>query len=191
VTRTRRSHRAVGLALAPVLALVGGGCARDLPSAAVTCTDLGGLALVAQAVPEAQAIPCFPATPFGYRTTTFDVGSGHAEIGLSHAVLGADVAVLRIAARCDVDEGPVPATPALGARSDHVVQAPGGGVTGHLAEGLGGACLVVALRLDHPDGDRALADLDGAWTLLPRADLAADLARESGGRLRLDEHSAG
>ncbi len=171
------------VAVALALLLGATGCAQgDLPAVAATCDDLDALTLVAQAVPEARSVPCFPEMPFGYRTTTFDVESGRARIALSHAVTGLDAAVMTVAATCDDD--PTRRAPAAG-ELQRVVGDGDGDTTEVWVQGLGQAYLVVELHGDHPHAARAVADLEGAWRLLPRANLAASLATQSGGLLRL------
>ena len=176
--------RIVAVALA-ALALTG--CGQDLPSATAMCADTNALVLIAQAVPDADAVPCFPDMPYGYRTTTFDVESGHAEIALSHAVIGLDAAVLSIGDTCVLDEEEAPVdVPDRGRLEQHLERTDDGGISGWIAQGLGDACLVVTLDLDHAEGHRALEDLGGSWTLLPREDLSATLHEETHGLLGLD-----
>ncbi|WP_108667474.1 hypothetical protein [Euzebya rosea] len=177
-----------GRMVAVVLAaLAVGGCGQDLPSATAMCADTNALVLIAQAVPDAESIPCFPEMPYGYRTTTFDVESGHAEIALSHAVVGLDAAVLSIGDTCVLDEEEAPvSTPERGHLEQHLERTDSGGIGGWITQGLGDACLVITLDLDHAQGDRALDDLDESWTLLSREDLSATLHAETDGLLGLD-----
>lgn len=175
------------LAIGMVLAIGLGGCSQDLPSATAMCADTNALVLIAQAVPEAESIPCFPDMPYGYRTTTFDVEAGHAVVALSHAVVGLDAARLSISDTCVLEgaEEPLP-TPDPGRLDHNLERTDSGGITGWVVQGLGDACLAITLDLDHADGRRALEDLDMSWTLLTRADLSATLAEETDGLLELD-----
>lgn len=187
MTRPGRTRaRATALAAVAVAVLAGGCTSGDLPSASVNCDDVGALTLVAQAVPEAESVPCFPAMPFGYRTTTADIESGRAELTLSHAVIGPDAVVMTIAEGCLAPDAGDPLEPApAGGIVATTERTSVGGVSGHLVQDLGGACLVAALHLDHPDGPRALTDLEGSWQLMSRERLAESLAQQTDGRLRL------
>lgn len=157
------------LAIALAAVLGASACSGDLPSVAPRCDNQPAMQLIAQAVPEARQVPCFPTMPFGFEATTFDVHSAMADLRLSHAVIGKDAILLTLAASCTSADGePADRAPTDGAQ---LTRTPDGGVTGQILFDVG-ACLLVDVRLDHPDGQRALDDFLAKLQLLDRSEVA-------------------
>lgn len=167
-----------------VLALAAASCA-GLPAVAPTCDDLEVLALEAQSVPSAGAVPCLADVPEGWTVSLFSAGDAGTRFALDHAIAGRETIVVDVAADCrtpdgDVRPGGVPA---------HVVDegdSDADGYTGERLVPLDGGCAAIHLDLATEKWRDVLEEFDRIFTTVDR-DLLADRLRDaSDGVLRLD-----
>lgn len=172
-----------------VLALVGTACAGgDLPSVSPVCDDVESLALVAQAVPESQVVPCWDGMPFAWEATTFDVDRGKARIHFEHEVAGLDAARMLFRADCEhPDSGEAVTPPVDGEPHEQQTELEGGGLQAVRTVPVDGGCFTLAFDLPIEDAQRALTDFDATLTWLTRSEVSERLREQSDGRLELND----
>ena len=180
MTAARAWGRAVALAVVAALPACGR-ASQAMPA----CTPGNRLAIVAQAVPSAQYLPCVAAMPVGWNFGQFDVEDGRVSFWLDHDREGARTAEVAFAAGCDTtgafDQGPADGaeryvrpgsvSPAFAATTYDVV--PGGCVTYRYSFTKG----------ENAEHIRLLNELFEAISLFPRAAVEEEVRRDLGQEL--------
>ena len=179
-------------ALLAVAALTG--CANG--STAVTepplCTagddDAGnGVILMAQSVPTAQWIPCIRAAlPLGWDFHHLDARNGSARFWLDSDRDGVQAVEVRLQASCDTQGTTEVPSDREGMRRLERVDRVSPTYAGERFYVFEGGCLTVAFSLDGASAGEALAVSSQVVGVVARADLAAQVREESGGRIELD-----
>ncbi len=178
------------LLVAALAGTVLGSACTDLPSVQPLCDQLEPMVLMAQSTPDAPEVACLDRIPFGFRATTFDVGSDEATWHLSHEVVGLDVVRVRLDDACrsfapDRDLSEVDGE--TGEWTQYVVEQ-GDTYKADWVRRRGGGCIVVTLDIPDPEWQNVVEEFQPWLRVVARADVAARLLEESDGQLRLNEH---
>jgi membrane-associated phospholipid phosphatase/tRNA A-37 threonylcarbamoyl transferase component Bud32 len=182
----RRVVMAVGVVVVGTLGLFGTYhllTPADLPiAAAPTCGTSDVMVLMAQSVPEATAIPCIDALPAGWQVGEFTVRSEEARFWIDSDRVGrhAVEVTLQPADRCAGDRGnEVPSeVPGMRRFERRLQPAP---LLQHVRTYQSdGACVTYRITFDGEVTASAMAGLDLALGFQPRAELVAEVERQSG-----------
>lgn len=177
--------------LATALGLSAAACAVDLPAAAPLCDSVEVLVLMAQAVPQAEEIPCLTELPLGWSVDQFEPESGAVHFTVSYAVAGGQVFDARFASSCqetDQQGTTRPVDVAPGETADQL-RHEGDLLEGDHHRGLAGACLSARVELDAEDGRRLLEEFDDLLTTVGREELSERMAEITGRRVDLPRAS--
>ena len=151
-----------------------------LPAAVPFCDSVPGLALVAQSVPTAAYVPCLSSLPPGWRAGDFRAGRGSASFSLTSDRAPRNPVLVGLTALCDVS-GATPTSPrAAGARSEIRLWSISPRYAGTLSDVFAGGC--VTYRFDLPRGPHIalVSEFEGAVSLHPRQEVAAELRQRLG-----------
>jgi hypothetical protein len=187
-----------GAPVATLLGLLTGGlltgCASD--STAITaeplCTDGSGNAdngvvLIAQSVPTATSVPCISAAlPLGWNFEHLDARNGVSRFWLSSDRDGQQAVEVRLEKSCDTAGATeVPSDREGMTRLERVdrLTPSYAGARYYLFDG---GCLTFVFALAGDNAGEALGVSSQVVGVVARADLAAQVQKESGGRLTLD-----
>jgi hypothetical protein len=188
--------RACRVGVLPVV-LAGGllaGCAGE--STAITTPPLcssgddgagNGVILMAQSVPTATWVPCISAAlPLGWEFHHLDARNGVARFWLDSDRDGEQAVEVRLEASCDTKGATEVPTDREGMRRLERVERMSPAYAGERHYLFDGGCLTVAFSLDGDSAGEALGLASHVVGVVARADLAAQVHEESGGRLSLD-----
>jgi hypothetical protein len=188
--RAARAAALLVLATAGLLA----GCAKDSTAimAAPLCQESpdradNGVILMAQSVPTATWVPCISAAlPLGWSFHHLDARNGVARFWLDSDRDGQKAVEVRLEESCDTaGSTEVPSDREEMTRLERVDRM-SPAYAGERYYVFEGGCLTIVFSLDGDNAGEALALSSQVVGVLPRADLAAQVRHESGGRLSLD-----
>jgi len=188
--RAARAAALLVLATAGLLA----GCAKDSTAimAAPLCRENpdgadNGVILMAQSVPTATWVPCISAAlPLGWSFHHLDARNGVARFWLDSNRDGQKAVEVRLEESCDTaGSTEVPSDREEMTRLERVDRM-SPAYAGERYYVFEGGCLTIVFSLDGDNAGEALALSSQVVGVLPRADLAAQVRHESGGRLSLD-----
>ena len=149
-----------------------------------------GVVLMAQAVPSASWLPCLDAVPLGWRLAGVEVRDGSGAFWLDSDRDGVRAIEARLTEACDTrDATEIPSDRAGLRRLEQVTQVHPQYV-GTRFHGFGGGCLAVVFRPAGAYRAEPLAVATESIDVVRRADVAAHVHEESGGRLHLDGPAA-
>ena len=188
-----RATRAAAVAVLTAVCLLSA-CASD--STAVTspplCSQHGrgadnGVILMAQSVPTATWVPCISsALPLGWSFHHLDARNGISRFWLDSDRDGQQAVEFRLEKTCDTTGATrVPSDRESMTRLERVDRL-SPSYAGARFYRFDGGCVTVVFALDGDNPGEALALSSQVVGAVPRADLAAQVRRESGGRLTLD-----
>jgi hypothetical protein len=170
------------------------GCASD--STAITapplCSDRSGAAgngvvLMAQSVPTASWVPCISsALPLGWNFHHLDARNGVSRFWLDSDRDGQQAVEVRLAESCDTAGATEVPTDRVGMTRLERVDRLSPSYAGERYYRFDGGCVTVVFALDGDNPGEALALSSQVVGAVTRADLAAQVRKESGGRLTLD-----
>ena len=184
------------MAAAPVLILAGllTGCASD--STAITspplCSDPSdeadnGVILMAQSVPTATWVPCISgALPLGWSFHHLDARNGIARFWLDSDRDGTQAVEVRLEESCDTAGSTEVPSDREGMTRLERIDRLSPSYAGERYYLFAGGCVTVVFALDGDSAGEALAVSSQTVGAVSRADLAAQVHHESGGRLELD-----
>lgn len=185
-----RAGRATALLAVGVLTGCAGGSTAVTEPPLCSVGDEGaghGVILMAQSVPTAQWIPCIRAAlPLGWGFHHLDARNGSARFWLDSDRDGLQAVEVRLQASCDTDDTTEVPSDREGMRRLERVDRVSPTYTGERYYVFEGGCLTVAFSLDGDSAGEALAVSSQVVGVVARADLAAQVREESGGRLDLD-----
>jgi hypothetical protein len=190
-------HRRLSPAAALAAALVTG-CAAptSLGSDELACRagDDGeparGVVLMAQAVPSASWLPCLDAVPLGWRLAGVEIRDGSGGFWLDSDRDGVRAIEARLTASCDTrDATEIPSDRAGLRRLEQVTQVHPEYV-GTRYYVFDGGCLAMVFRLAGDYRAEPLAVATESIDVVGRAEVAAYVHEESGGRVHLDGPAA-
>ncbi len=148
------------------------------------------LVLMAQAVPSASWVPCLDAVPLGWRLADVQVRDGSGAFWLDSDRDGVRAIEARLTASCDTrDATEIPSDREGLRRLEQVTQVHPQYV-GTRFYVFDGGCLAMVFRLDGDYRAEPLAVATESIDVVRRADVAAYVHEESGGRLHLDGPAA-
>ncbi|MGY1746802.1 hypothetical protein [Blastococcus sp. SYSU D00695] len=187
----RRGRRAAGV----LVLLAAGGCtsggtgvSHSVPacSGGDDGTAANGVVLMAQAVPSASWVPCVGGVPLGWDFAGLDARRGSARFWLDSDRDGHHAIEVRLEASCDTGGATaVPSDREGLTRLERVVQvAPE--YHGRRFYLFDGGCITVVFTLAGEYRGEPLALATQGIGVVSRADLAAQVREETGGRLDLD-----
>lgn len=177
---------------AAVAAVATAGCAVSVGPAASppVCQSFGRpgsppVLLMAQSVPTATLIPCISLVPAGWSVHGFSARNGHAEFRMGSDIAGPQAVDVVLVRRCDVRGATEVPTDQPGATRWERISSVSAGYRGTRYYLFPGGCTRYDFRLK---GSRAapVNDVSLAVDFVSRAQIAADVARQSHGRLHLD-----
>lgn len=174
-----------------VVALAATACSGDLPATAPTCEAFEVLAVQAQALPEAQEVPCLQELPFGWTVTTFEAESGGATYHLSHAAFGNDVVQVGFAPECVSPSTGETVALEAGEDQDRVLEQGPALYRAERFEAVDGACIVTAYAFDTEGWADGFEEIDELLVSIARDDLTQRLLDETDGVLDLDRSGSG
>ena len=188
--------RAAPSAVVPLLVAMGllGGCAGD--STAITSPPLcshgstgadNSVILMAQSVPTATWVPCVrSALPLGWSFHHLDARNGVSRFWLDSDRDGQQAVEVRLAESCDTAGATQVPTDREGMTRLERVDRLSPSYAGQRYYRFDGACITVVFALDGDNPGEALALSSQVVGVVARSDLAAQVQKESGGRLTLD-----
>jgi hypothetical protein len=142
---------------------------------------------MAQSVPTAQWIPCIRAAlPLGWDFHHLDARNGSARFWLDSDRDGVQAVEVRLEPSCDTDRTTEVPSDREGMRRLERVDRVSPTYAGERFYVFEGGCLTVVFSLDGSSAGEALAVSSQVVGVVSRADLAAQVREESGGRLDLD-----
>jgi hypothetical protein len=183
-------------AAVPLLVAVGllGGCASD--STAITAPPLcshgsdgadKAVILMAQSVPTATWVPCIrSALPLGWSFHHLDARNRVSRFWLDSDRDGQEAVEVRLEQDCDTSGATEVPSDREGMTRLERVDRLSPSYAGERFYRFDGGCLTVVFALDGDNPGEALALSSQVVGVMPRADLAAQVRKESGGRLTLD-----
>ena len=191
--RYRRLSPAVALAAVLVT-----GCATpaSLGSDELACRagDGGdparGVVLMAQAVPSASWLPCLDAVPLGWRLAGVEIRDGSGAFWLDSDRDGVRAIEARLTASCDTRDATEIPSDRAGLRRLELVTQVHPEYVGTRYYVFDGGCLAMVFRLAGDYRAEPLAVATESIDVVRRADVAAYVHEESGGRLQLDGPAA-
>jgi hypothetical protein len=187
-----------GATVATLLTLLSGalltGCAGDSTAiaSAPLCSDRSGAAgngviLMAQSVPTATWVPCISAAlPLGWNFHHLDARNGVSRFWLDSDRDGQQAVEVRLEQSCDVAGATQVPTDREGMTRLERVDRLSPAYAGERFYRFPGGCVTVVFALDGDNPSEALALSSQVVGAVARADLAAQVQKESGGRLTLD-----
>jgi hypothetical protein len=192
VSRSRRTAAAVVLLAAPLSAAGCGGGSTSVSDELPACasgddaTAAHGVVLMAQAVPTAAWVPCVESVPVGWTFAGLDAHSGGARFWLDSDRDGTHAIEVALDAGCDTGGATeIPSEREDLRRFERVTQ-----VTpqyhGRRYYVFDGGCTTITFRLTGENRGEPLALATQSLGVVGREELAAQVHRESGGRLQLD-----
>jgi hypothetical protein len=177
-------RRASLAAAALVLATVPAACSSDTRSTPMCSFDASFSALVleAQAVPNADRVPCIRALPAGWSVFETHIESGRARFSLSSDRAGSRALQMTFTARCDTSGATEIPSHEKGTRRFERVEVVTPGFKSTRYYRFAGGC--AAYRFELEDEGRALAnELTFALSFISRETLDAKLRKDSHGNL--------
>lgn len=175
---------------AATLALAASACGGDLPATAPTCESFQILAIQAQALPDAQHVPCIHEVPFGWTVTTFEVEEGGASFHLSHAALGNDVVRVHLAEDCVSPSSGERVAIAAGEDQERVTDQGPAMYRAERFEAVEGACIVTEFDFDTEGWEDPFREVSGELATVARDELRQRLLDETDGVLDVDDSSS-
>ncbi|MGY1681075.1 hypothetical protein [Geodermatophilus sp. SYSU D01176] len=149
-----------------------------------------GVVLMAQAVPSASWLPCLDAVPLGWHLAGVEIRNGSGEFWLDSDRDGVRAIEARLTASCDTrDATEIPSDREGLRRFEQVVQVRPRYV-GTRFYVFDGGCLAMVFQLSGDYRAEPLAVATESIDAVPRADVAAHVHEQSGGRLHLDGPAA-
>jgi len=188
--------RPARIAAVPLVSVAGllTGCASD--STAITspplCADRSGAAgngviLMAQSVPTASWVPCISnALPLGWNFHHLDARNGVSRFWLDSDRDGQQAVEVRLAESCDTSGATEVPSDREGMTRLERVDRLSPAYAGERYYRFDGGCVTVVFALDGDNPGEALALSSQVVGAVARGDLAAQVRKQSGGRLTLD-----
>lgn len=201
---SRPAGRAAAVLSALLSLLLAGsltGCGDDsaaaigrAPSCPARGADAGnGVVLMAQTVPTASWVPCLhtSALPQGWDFQHLDARAGGSRFWLGNAIEGMRSVEVRLDRSCDVSGATEIASDREEMHRFERVRRVSPTFAGERLYLFRGGCLTFVFRLDGDSPGEALALASQAVGVVSRADLRAQVHRDSGGRVELDPPAGG
>jgi hypothetical protein len=175
------------------------GCASNSTAivSAPLCKNGGGgadtsVVLMAQSVPTATQVPCIGAAlPLGWSFHHLDARNGISRFWLDSDRDGQQAVEVRLSESCDTGGTTEVPTDRDGMRRRERVDRISPSYQGARYYLFDGGCMTVAFALDSDNAGEALAVASQVVGVVARDDLAAQVHKDSGGRLTLDPHGDG
>lgn len=187
------SRAAVAVVGAVLAAVATAGCSVSVGSTATppVCQSLGRpgsppVLLMAQAVPTATLIPCISLVPAGWSVRGFSARNGQADFRLGSDIAGKQAVDVVLVRHCDVRGATQVPTDQPGATRWERISSVSAGYRGTRYYLFPGGCTRYDFMLKGPSRAAPVNDVSLAVDFVTRAQVAADVARESHGRLHLD-----
>lgn len=179
--------RRVSLAAAAlVLAVAPAGCGADTSSTPMCSLDanFNALVLEAQAVPNADRVPCIRALPAGWSVLNTEIERGRARFALSSDRAGPRALQVTFSSRCDTSGATEIPSDERGTRRYERIEVVTPGFTGTRYYRFAGGC--AAYRFEFEEEGSALAnEATLAVSFISRETLAEKVREESNGNLTL------
>ena len=170
-----------------VLATVPAGCGTTNTGSTPMCSldqNFNSLVLEAQAVPQADRVPCIRALPAGWSVFNTDIERGRARFALSSDRAGSRALQVTFTASCDTTGATEIASDEKGTRRFERIEEVTPGFTGTRYYRFAGGC--AAYRFEFEEEGRALAnEATLALSFISRDTLSEKLREDSNGRLSL------
>jgi hypothetical protein len=145
-----------------------------------------GVVLMAQAVPTASWLPCLDAVPLGWRLSDVEVRNGSGAFWLDSDRDGVRAIETRLTASCDTRGSTEIPSDREGLRRLEQVTQVRPQYVGTRFYVFDGGCLAMSFRLSGDYRAEPLAVATESIDVVRRADVAAHVHEDSGGRLHLD-----
>jgi hypothetical protein len=161
-----------------VLMLLGAGCGEPTATAPA-CDEAAGNAanstaiLLAQAVPDAELIPCVDTLPTGWELAATEISSAGAEFVFNHDRAGARALVLTFSAACAVDEATMVPSDEPGADRYELVREIRGGYDGTRFYTYAGGCTAYAFDIPGSGWSPHVGDMTSALSFRSREEVDA------------------
>ncbi|SDY90441.1 hypothetical protein SAMN05660209_04039 [Geodermatophilus africanus] len=149
-----------------------------------------GVVLMAQAVPSASWLPCLDAVPLGWRLAEVEVRDGSGGFWLDSDRDGVRAIEARLTEACNTRGATEIPSDREGLRRLELVTQVHPQYVGTRFYVFDGGCLAMVFRLDGDYRAEPLAVATESIDVVRRADVAAHVHEESGGRLHLDGPAA-
>jgi hypothetical protein len=192
-------RRPVSAAFAVALGLALGGCGSNVyigsgdGDPAVNefrCEQPGGpsgmLVLLAQAVPEAAAVPCVRADPGRWIMSEFMVRDGSAVVGFAYQYGGPDRVTIEMRPRCDVGDAKEVSSLHPGTRRYNRDLVRDGRYANEIYFTYAGACTSLRFDLEATGAELRGAEFTGTLGFVTRGELDRQIRAATDGRLTLD-----
>jgi hypothetical protein len=187
-----RSRRPVPAAALGVALLAGCALPVSVGSDELACRagddgePASGVVLMAQAVPTASWLPCLDAVPLGWRLSDVEVRNGSGAFWLDSDRDGVRAIETRLTASCDTRGSTEIPSDREGLRRLEQVTQVRPQYVGTRFYVFDGGCLAMSFRLSGDYRAEPLAVATESIDVVRRADVAAHVHEDSGGRLHLD-----
>lgn len=180
-----------GLLFVAATAVAASACSPpDLPAVAPLCNDVETVALLAQAVPTAEEVPCLDEYGDTVQVRTFDVDHTGATVVIAHATAGDEALTVTFARACRDAVGRELQPPATdGSSPDGFVEATGEGYRAREIDASPGGCVVTEYELETDRWEPVLDEVRDLVARVSRRTLAVRLRDLTGGRLDLDANT--
>jgi len=186
----KRALAAIGIAV--VAAVVLSGCSVSIGSAdPPVCLSQGRpggppMVLMAQSVPSASLIPCISLVPAGWSVQSFLARNNRADFRLKSDIAGARAVDIVLIHRCDVRGATQVPTDQPGTTRWERILSINTGYRGTRYYTFPGGCVRYEFKLKGPARAAPVNDVSLAVDFVTRTQVAAEVTRQSHGRLHLD-----
>jgi hypothetical protein len=186
----RRPLAALGVTAVAVVAIAG--CTVNLESAeSPLCLSQGRpggppMVLMAQSVPTASLIPCVSLVPAGWSVQSFLARNNRADFRLKSDIAGARAVDIVLIHRCDVRGATQVPTDQPGTTRWERILSLNTGYRGTRYYTFPGGCVRYEFSLKGPARAAPVNDVSLAVDFVTRGQVAAEVSRQSHGRLHLD-----
>jgi hypothetical protein len=151
----------------------------------------GPLVLMAQAVPDAQLIPCVRSVPVGWTYRELDARNGWAQFTFDSDREGMAAVVVSLQPTCVVDDASQVASDQPDAQRYERVTRVTAGFGGQRIYKFAGGCAVLSFDLHGASRAEPVTEISDALGFVRRTDLAAQVEEHSKGSLSLDPSDGG
>jgi hypothetical protein len=154
------------------------------------CEQRGGpsgmLVLLAQAVPDASAVPCVRADPGRWVMSEFTVRDGSAVVGFAYQYGGPDKVTIELRPRCDPGDAKEVSSQHAGTRRYNRDAVRNGRYAHEIYFSYAGACTTLRFDLEATGAELRGAEFTGTLGFVTRAELDRQIRAATDGRLTLD-----